>query len=305
MVTQQEIYLTQVRDLANTTLDVLLANVASSIGTGSNTANTALTAVGAAYGQANAAYAQANAARSQANTAYLQANNAYAAANAANAASGVTPGVYGSTIQIPVLNIDVRGRIIAPSNNQTIQTFGPAQAGVVPPSGGGNTNVLFANGVWTTPPTSGAPVFIDPISVEGTMGSPVAADFTWRNYNTVGHGLPANIKTVLLEAHLWMIQQPTGVDYTPAHVGYVLIRDDTSKGLTTSWPVNDTWVLAASQLLTGGGVQIAASGRGEFPVRQSPEGGFVTGSFDYASPLPTSGLSAIHRLCIRLIGYTL
>src|SRR5260221_6428325 len=160
MVTQNEVYLQQVRDTANTTLDVLLANINSSIGSGSNTANSALAAVGAAYGQANAAYAQANAARGQANTAYLQANNAYAAANAANAATGVSAGTYGNAGQVPSLVVAANGKIMPGSTSTPYQTFGSAQSGIVPASGGGNINVLFANGVWAAQSSGGSPTII-------------------------------------------------------------------------------------------------------------------------------------------------
>lgn len=167
-MSQNEPFLQQVRNTANVTLDVLLADLSINIGTAYSQANTAYGQANLAYGQANLAYTAANgavtiaeAAYSQANTAttdagsaltvaeeaYGQANAAYGQANIANAVTGVTAAQYGSTSAVGVFTVDARGRLTTAAN-VTYQTFGSAQAGIVPASGGGNANVLFANGSW-------------------------------------------------------------------------------------------------------------------------------------------------------------
>lgn len=93
------IFLQQIRDASNTTLDVILNNIDANVAAAYAQANLAITEISAAYSQANTAYGQANAAFLQANTvfaktnlAYTQANSAFTAANVAQsqAASALT-----------------------------------------------------------------------------------------------------------------------------------------------------------------------------------------------------------------------
>ncbi len=172
-MSQQEVWLTQVRNAANVTLDVLLANTASNDSIIYAAANTALAVAESAYGEANGAYTAANnalavaeSAYGQANTAttsasgaltvaqeaYAQANQAYANSNTAFNNSGVGAGQYGSSAYIPSITVDARGRITAASN-VVYQTFGSTQSGIVPASGGGTTNFLRADGSWAQPTT--------------------------------------------------------------------------------------------------------------------------------------------------------
>lgn len=170
-MSQEQPFLQQVRDTSNTTLDVLLSNIATSIGVAYGAANTASSAAAtalavgqAAYAQANAAFAQANVGISIAESAYGQANTAtsaaatalsvaeaaYTTANVGVSNSGVTAGTYGSGSAIPVFNVDSRGRVTAIST-ATYNLFTAGSDGIVPASGGGTLNFLRADRTWAPP----------------------------------------------------------------------------------------------------------------------------------------------------------
>jgi hypothetical protein len=170
-VSESEPFLQQIRNTANVTLDVIIGNLNSNINTAYTQANSSYVQANSAYteaniayieaanayGQANAAYTQANVASVIAQAAYGQANlgigiaeAAYGEANTAISASGVTAGTYGSGVQIPVVTFDARGRALH-AVNQSLAQFSPTTSGVVPPSGGGTTNFIRADGQWASP----------------------------------------------------------------------------------------------------------------------------------------------------------
>ena len=167
---QEIIYLTQVRDLSNTTLDILLANLTSAANGGYSQANTATQIAGGAFAQANNAFARANGALTEATSAYTlaqsavtqiaqvsttasaaltAAGNAQTTANEGIAPSGVGAGSYGSSVSIPTFTVDARGRITA-VNPVAPALFTATAAGVVKASGGGTTNFLRADGAFAS-----------------------------------------------------------------------------------------------------------------------------------------------------------
>lgn len=154
-MSQREPFLQQVRDSANTTLDLLLGQVNDRANNISNTVSVAQSTAAAAYTQANnafseantafsaattgiaiaeAAYAEANAAYAQANTATAAASAAQATATSANAATGVSPSTYGSGLAIPVFTVDARGKITGVTNTG-ITPFGVGSDGIVKATG--------------------------------------------------------------------------------------------------------------------------------------------------------------------------
>lgn len=79
------------------------------------------------------------------------------------------PGTFGSGTQVPQITVDAKGRItgISSINISSTSIFTSLSPGIVPPSGGGNTNFLRADGVWVSPIGSGT---VTSISVNGSAG---------------------------------------------------------------------------------------------------------------------------------------
>jgi hypothetical protein len=171
MATEQ-IFLQQVRNAANTTLDVILAQVNTAIGLAFSQANSAfsqannavsignqaLSVAGGAFNQANtatavgqAAFAQANSAASSAASAAAAASAAQTTANEGIAASGVTAGGYGTGTAIPNFEVDARGRITF-AETVAIPTFSPGTNGLVQaPTGSSTSLFLSQNGQFILP----------------------------------------------------------------------------------------------------------------------------------------------------------
>lgn len=104
-------------------------NVAPSITSAWNQANTSATIAQNAFNKANTANITAEAAFSKANTANITAEAAFAKANTDVTGISVTPGTYGNAAAIPSVTVDANGRISAISTNAfTAATIGDVLA---------------------------------------------------------------------------------------------------------------------------------------------------------------------------------
>lgn len=212
--------------------------------------------------------------------------------------------------------------------------FTSSTAGLVPPSGGGSTNFLRADGLWQ--PAGGAPVMLaTPIVVldsgifstghitGGLYSTSGPLNNGWTNYN-LASVLGVTAKAVILETH-WGSNPPgDGSTMQNTQAGYVLVRADTNKGRTVvSAGQTGPWVdtFAAAKSISADfqyWVAYASIVQGTFPVRQAAQtetvtvggkgGGTTTytlpaGSIDYLVPRPFAGSGGLGGAAIRIVGY--
>jgi hypothetical protein len=131
----------------------------------------------------------------------------------------------------------------------------------------------------------------------------------WTTYTAAGvGGIPANVKSLILEVHYLAHYLGDGVWPSNYNIAVVLGRNSTTVGNNSTWPWSDTFLLARS--VNGdykywnqniGMVQVTV------PVRKTAEVvGLTTypaGSFDYSIPARPQNGGGMEAVAIIIIGY--
>lgn len=132
-----------------------------------------------------------------------------------------------------------------------------------------------------------------------------ALNVGWTNFDakTVS-GIPALVKSVILEVHYIARFLGDGVTPNNYNIGVVLGRNSTTVGNGSTWPWSDTFLLARS---VNGDYQYWNQNVGmlqvTIPVRQVAEGALPAGSFDYSIPARPQNGGGMEAVAIRIIGY--